>query len=168
MKYLIYALLVPLLIPLQVLGFDRLSIGGIRPDLSLVAVSLIGLHMGEMEAVTVGAALGFTQDLLSGSLLWGNLCLKPLVGLLAGLARRNLVNLTLKFVFALLLALSVLSGSVMFLLKSLTGPGADFFAAARETILPQACYDAVLGTVVLMLMQRWGPARQSYTVTTNE
>lgn len=168
MKYLVYALLVPLLIPLQVLGFDRLSIGGIRPDLSLVAVSLIGLQMGEMEAVVVGAALGFTQDLFSGSLLWGNFCLKPMVGLLAGLARRNLVNLTLKFVFVLLLALSIFSGSVMFLLKSLTGPGADFFMAARETILPQACYDAVLGVVILKLIQRWGPVRQSYTALPNE
>lgn len=168
MKYLFYVLLVPLLIPFQVLGFDRLSIGGIRPDLSLVAISLIGLYRGEMEAVVVGAALGFTQDLFSGSLFWGNFCLKPLVGLLAGLARRNLVNLTLKFVFVLLLALSIFSGSVMFLLKSLTGPGADFFAAARETILPQACYDAVLGVVVLKLIQRFGPARQSYTVITNE
>ena len=43
MKYLFYAALVLLVVPLQIAVSDRVSIGGIRPDLALVLVCLIGL-----------------------------------------------------------------------------------------------------------------------------
>ena len=159
MRYLFYAALVLLVVPLQVVLFDRISVAGIRPDLALVAVCLIGLHVGEVEGIAMGVALGFTQDLLSGGVYWINLCLKPVLGLLAGLASRNLVNLTWTFALALLFAFSLFSGVVMFLLKSLTGPGTDFLVAAQGIILPQACYDAVIGIAILKLIQRWAPDR---------
>jgi len=167
-RALTYTALILLVVPLQVVLFDWISIGGVRPDLALVAVCVIGLHIGEREAIGMGIALGFTQDLLSGSANWGNLCLKPVIGLLAGLASRNLVNLTLPFALGLLFALSIFSGAVMFLLKSLAGAGPDFFAAARGIILPQACYDAVLGVALLKLIQRWAPDRAPLTAITYE
>ena len=168
MRYLVYAALVLLIVPLQVVLFDRVSIMDIRPDLALVAVCLIGLHAGEMEAIVVGVALGSTQDLLSSGMHWGNLCLKPVIGLLAGLASRNLVNLTAKFALALLFVLSIFSGVVMLLLKSLTDAGGDLLVSARGIILPQACYDAVLGVAILKLIQRWTPDRASFSAITYE
>jgi hypothetical protein len=112
--------------------------------------------------------MGFAQDLFSGGALWGNLCLKPVLGLLAGLARRNLVNLTWAFVLTLMLGLSLLSGSVMYLLKSFAGSGASFFIAARGIILPQACYDAILGLAALKFIRLWKPRRTPLTAFTYE
>ncbi len=155
MKYLFYGALVLLVVPLQIAVFDRVSIGGIRPDLALVFVCLIGLKAGELDAIAVGILLGFSQDLFSGGLYWENVWLKPLLGLMAALASRNLVNLTLRFAFMLLLALSIFSGSVMFLLKSFSGGGMDFLVVARTVIVPQACYDAVLGLLGLALYRAW-------------
>lgn len=168
MKAAAYVVLVLLVIPIQIVLLDRISIAGIRPDLALVAVCLIGLYRSEVETVLAGLAMGFAQDLFSGGALWGNLCLKPVLGLMAGLARRNLVNLTWAFVLALMLGLSLLSGSVMYLLKSLTGSGANFFLAARGIILPQACYDAVLGLAALKLIRLWKPRRTPLTAFTYE
>lgn len=168
MKAAAYVVLVLLVIPIQIVLLDRISIAGIRPDLALVAVCLIGLYRSEVETVLAGLAMGFAQDLFSGGALWGNLCLKPVLGLMAGLARRNLVNLTWAFVLALMLGLSLLSGSVMYLLKSLTGSGANFFQAARGIILPQACYDAVLGLAALKLIRLWKPRRTPLTAFTYE
>ena len=168
MKMAAYAALVLLVIPVQIVLLDRISIAGIRPDLALVVVCLIGLYRSEVEAVLAGLALGFAQDLFSGGALWGNLCLKPILGLLAGLASRNLVNLTWAFVLVLMLGLSLLSGTVMYLLKSFTGPGANFFLAARGIILPQACYDAVLGLAALKLIRLWKPHRTPLTAFTYE
>lgn len=159
MKYLIYAALVGILPPLQVVLLEHASILGVRPDLALIAVCLIGLHEGELDAIMVGLVLGFTQDLFSGGLHWDNLWLKPVIGLLAGLASRSLVNISFAFALALLLALSIFSGTVMYLLKSLPAGGGDFLAAARGIILPQACYDALLGTLLLKLVQHWSPLR---------
>ena len=168
MKVAAYIALVLLVIPIQIVLLDRISIAGIRPDLALVTVCLIGLYRGEMETVLAGLAMGFAQDLFSGGALWGNLCLKPVLGLMAGLARRNLVNLTWAFVLTLILGLSLLSGSVMYLLKSLTGSDANFFPAARGIILPQACYDAVLGLAALKLIRLWKPRRTPLTAFTYE
>lgn len=168
MKVVAYAALVLLVIPVQIVLLDRISIAGIRPDLALIVVCLIGLYGSEIEAVLAGLALGFAQDLFSGGALWGNLCLKPVLGLLAGLASRNLVNLTWAFVLVLMLGLSFLSGTVMYLLKSFTGPGANFFLAARGIILPQACYDAVLGLAALRLIRLWKPHRTPLTAFTYE
>lgn len=168
MKVAVYAALVLLVIPVQIVLLDRVSIAGIRPDLALVVVCLIGLYRSEVEAVLAGLALGFAQDLFSGGALWGNLCMKPILGLLAGLASRNLVNLTWAFVLVLMLGLSLLSGTVMYLLKSFTGPGANFFLAARGIILPQACYDAGLGLAALKLIRLWKPHRTPLTAFTYE
>src|SRR5207245_10282986 len=94
MKVLGYAWLILLLVPLQVVLVDRISLFGIRPDLPLVAVCLIGLYHGEIDALLAGIAIGFAQDLFSGGVPWGNLCLKPMLGLIAGLASRTVLNLT--------------------------------------------------------------------------
>ena len=168
MKVAAYDALVLLVIPIQIVLLDRISVAWIRPDLALVVVCLIGLYRSEVEAVLAGLALGFAQDLFSGGALWSNLCLKPILGLIAGLASRNLVNLTWAFVLVLMLGLSLLSGSVMYLLKSFTGPGANFFLAARGLILPQACYDAAFGLAAFKLIHLWKPHRAPLTALTYE
>src|SRR5207249_1345312 len=103
MKVLGYAWLILLLVPLQVVLVDRISLFGIRPDLPLVAVCLIGLYHGEIDALLAGIAIGFAQDLFCGGVHWGNLCLKPMLGLIAGLASRNVLNLRTGLLFCLLL-----------------------------------------------------------------
>ena len=168
MKYLLYVALVVFLVPFQAVLFNRLTIYGVHADLVLIAVCLVGLQAGELDAILIGIALGFMQDLFSGNVHWENLWLKPLLGLLTGLASRNVINLTLTFSLALLLALSIFSGWVTFLLKSLQGPGVDFFAAAQGIILPQACYDAVLGVVLLKLIQLITPARHQFPTASYE
>ena len=167
MRYVAYAALVLVLVPIQVGLGNRVSIAGVHPDLPLIAVCLIGLFVGEVEALAAGVALGFTQDLLSGGIYWGNLCLKPAIGVLAGLASRSLVNLTGRFALALLFALSIFSGAIMFALKSMTGAGADFFVLAREIILPQACFDALLGVAVFKLVQLWVAHRDPLNAMTS-
>jgi rod shape-determining protein MreD len=163
MKFFGYTALVLLLVPLQVVFVDRISLFGVCPDLGLVAVCLIGLTRGEVDALSAGIVIGFVQDLFSGGVLWGNLCLKPILGLTAGLASRNLVNLTWVFALSLIFSLSILSGTVMYLLKAFTGPGSSLFLAARDIILPQACYDALLGLALLKLLQRWRAFRTPET-----
>ena len=168
MKYLLYVVLIILLVPFQAVLSNSLAIFGVHADLVLIAVCLIGLQAGELDAMVMGLALGFTQDLFSGNAHWENLWLKPLLGVIASLASHNVVNLTLTFSLALLLALSIFSGSVMFLLKSLQGPGVDFLAAAQRIILPQACYDAVLGLAVLKLLHWTMPTRHQLPTATYE
>src|SRR5205809_6947106 len=107
MKVLGYAWLILLLVPLQVVLVDRISLFGIRPDLPLVAVCLIGLYHGEIDALLAGIEIGFAQDLFSGGVHWGNLCLKPMHGLIAGIASPHVLNLTSGFALSPNLSLPV-------------------------------------------------------------
>jgi rod shape-determining protein MreD len=168
MKYLIYAALIVLLVPFQAVLLNQVTIFGVHPDLVLIAVCLIGLQAGELDAIVIGIALGFTQDLFSGNAHWINIWLKPLLGLMASLASHNVINLTLTFSLALLLALSIFSGTVIFFLKSFQSPGVDFFAAAQGILLPQACFDAVLGVAVLKLIQFAAPTRHQLPTSSYE
>lgn len=164
MKYVVYLCLVVFLVPLQMVLVHRFAIASVQVDLVLIAVCLIGLQAGEVDAVALGILLGFTQDLFSGGTDWANLWLKPFIGLMAGLASRNVVNLTVPFTLALLIALSIFFGSMMFVVKSLHGPGVDFFAAATRIILPQACYDGVVGVAVFKLLQLGGVGRSRFAM----
>jgi rod shape-determining protein MreD len=165
LKYLLYSLLVIVAVPVQIVLFDRMSIGGVHADLILVVVCLIGFQAGELEAIAVGLILGFTQDLFSGGLHWENLWLKPAIGLLAGLAGRNVMNLTLLFSLAFMLALSIFSGTVMYIVKSVHASGIDFLSAAQNIILPQAVQDAVLGVAILKIIQYWETSPRALTAT---
>jgi rod shape-determining protein MreD len=162
MKYLVYAALIVLLVPFQAVLFNQVTIFGVHPDLVLIAVCLIGLQAGELDAIVIGIALGFTQDLFSGNAHWINIWLKPLLGLMASLASHNVINLTLPFSLALLFALSIFSGTVNFFLKSFQSPG------AQGILLPQACLDAVLGVAVLKLIQFATPTRHQLPTSSYE
>jgi rod shape-determining protein MreD len=164
-KYPLYVLLIVAVVPVQLVLLERLSIGGVHTDLALVVVCLIGFQAGEMDAIAVGLLLGFMQDLFSGGQHWENLWLKPMIGLLAGLASRNVMNFTLLFSLACMLALSIFSGSVMYIVKSVQGSGIDFLASAQNIILPQAVYDAVLGVTILKIIQYWEAPPRVLTAT---
>ncbi len=156
MKQALYAGLLLGLVPIQTTVLHYASIGGIRPDLCLIAACLAGFVAGEREGMMLGFALGFIQDLFSAGELWLNLVTKGLIGFLAGLVGRFLANATPVAMLATLLGLSVVSGTV-FLMAVRMGEGlADLFFVTRSILLPQALFDAAVGTGAYWLIARRG------------
>lgn len=153
MKQVLYLTLVFGLVPIQTTVLAHASIGGIRPDLCLVAASLVGLFTGGLEGLLLGLAMGFVQDLFSAGELWLNLVTKGSVGFLAGVASRYVANATTITVLVAILGLSLLSGTV-FLLT--VGPGGlgDASFAVRAVLLPQAMWDAALGGGMYWLLAK--------------
>lgn len=158
MKQALYAGLLLGLVPIQTTVLQYVSIGGVRPDLCLIAACLTGFFAGERDGMMLGFALGFIQDLFSAGELWLNLVTKGLIGFLAGLVGRLLANATPVAMLATLLGLSVVSGTV-FLMAVRVGEGlADHFYVTRSILLPQALLDAVVGTGAYWLIARLGRA----------
>ncbi|MGH7204942.1 MAG: rod shape-determining protein MreD [Nitrospiraceae bacterium] len=153
MKQVLYLTLVFGLVPIQTTVLAHASVGGIRPDLCLVAASLVGLFTGELEGLLLGLAMGFVQDLFSAGELWLNLVTKGSVGFLAGVAGRYVANATTITALAAILGLSFLSGTV-FLFT--VGPGGlrDASFAVRAVLLPQAMWDAALGAGLYWLLAK--------------
>ena len=167
MKRALYAGLVFGLVPLQTTMLTYVSIGGIRPDLCLVATCLVGFLAGEVEGMMLGLALGFVQDLFSASDLWLNLVTKAMIGLFAGVAARHLASATPAAILGTILAVSALSGMVF--LGTVRGAGglAEMGVALVSVVVPQALFDALVGAGTYWLIAgrtRLHPTTQVGTV----
>lgn len=149
MKVWLYAGLAVGLVPVQTTVLEHASVAGARPDLCLIAASLIGLFGGPVEGVLMGAWLGFEQDLFSAGEAWVNMMTKAAIGLVAGLAGRYLVHATPVTVLPLLLGLSVCSG-IAFLLAG--AGGRDVLGAVRLVLLPQAAFDTAASVALYWVL----------------
>lgn len=152
MKPALYAALVLGLVPLQTSLLHYLSLGSVRPDLCLVAAGLIGFLAGPVEGVLVGIALGFTQDLFSAGTLGLNLIAKGLVGLLAGLAGRQVTNATMATLLMTLVSLSVLENLVFLFVVRGGGELGDRLAALPSILLPETLLNVVFGATLYWLL----------------
>jgi LytS/YehU family sensor histidine kinase len=151
MKALIYFAVIVGLVPVQSVLLSHISLWGVKPDLGLVAVCLIGLLGGELDGLLVGLALGWAMSLFSAQDLISSAVIKGAVGFLAGLAGRQVVNLSPVVLVMGLLVVSCLAGLVTpFALK--LSDQQDLWWAAWTVVLPQACLDAVIGGAIYWLM----------------
>ncbi|MCS7051887.1 MAG: hypothetical protein NZL87_09750 [Thermomicrobium sp.] len=149
MKAWLYAGLAVGLVPIQTTVLEHASVAGVRPDLCLIATSLIGLFGGPVEGMLMGVWLGFEQDLFSAGETWVNAIAKAAIGLAAGLAARYLTHATAVMMLPLLLGLSMCSG-IAFLLAGAGGQTVP--DAVRLVLLPQAAFDTAVGMGLYWLL----------------
>jgi len=151
-KQALYLGLILGLVPLQVTGLNYVGIAGVRPDLTLMVTFLIGFLGGEIEGLLMGVFLGCVQDLFSAGSLWVNLITKGMIGILAGLLGRHLANATPITVCAFLFVLSVLFGSTAAVWIRVEDNFTGVPHMIQSVVLPQALFDATLGTAIYWLM----------------
>ncbi len=111
-KFLIYAGLVLLLVPLQTTLLPHVAIWDIKPDLGLVVAALVGVLAGELDGLLVGLAIGWILNLYSAGDLWLNLVTTGGAGLFAGLLAKQVAEITPTILAVGLLALSLAAGLV--------------------------------------------------------
>lgn len=160
MRILLYLTLVVLITPLQTTVMDTISIGGVKPDLGLVAVLFVGYLYGEIDGLVVGGLIGLMMDFFSGGLLGANLMTKMSVGVVSGLFGRMLLDLTPFVTMLLAFTLSLAAGCLFYLVVSMAAGAAGFGAVFIAIILPQACYDAILGAALFRMLR--GRLRSRY------
>ncbi|MFM8551003.1 MAG: hypothetical protein ACKOCD_01610 [Nitrospiraceae bacterium] len=154
MKPALYAGLVLGLVPLQTSLLHYVGFGDVRPDLCLVAAGLIGFVAGPVEGVLMGLMLGFTQDLFSAGALWGNAGIKGAVGLLAGLAGRQVTNATLAMFVATMASLSACAGlACLFAIRGGADLG-DRLLAVPSILLPETLLNIAFGAALYWVLPR--------------
>ena len=150
MKFWVYLGLCFLLVPLQTTILGRANMMLVEPDVVLVAVCLIGLLTDELEGAWMGILLGFIQDLFSAGVAFPNLVTKGVLGILAGLIGRQIVQVSSLVVSMTVILLSSLSG-LAFLYLARGHALWDAVLAVPTLLLPQALLDAILAIGVF-----WG------------
>jgi rod shape-determining protein MreD len=152
MRLALYLGLVLGVVPAQATLLGYVSFTGVRPDLCLVAVCLVGFVTGELEGLLIGMALGFVQDLFSAGDLWLNVMTKGAIGLLAGLAGKQVTNATPMTLLVSLVGLSALSGFI-FLFSVRAGDGlVEHLLTMQSVLVPETIFNAAVGAGIYWLI----------------
>jgi rod shape-determining protein MreD len=154
MKPRVYLGILLLIIPFQASLLNPLSLAGIKPDFALVVVFIIGLLTGPAEAAMAGMGVGLVQDIGSASLLGFSGFTRGLVGLAAGLLGAKVLDIGSPTIVLFLAAVSLAEGILISLFLQVTYGAVPFFSMISGRLLPQAVSTAVLGLVVLQLINR--------------
>jgi hypothetical protein len=152
-KFLLYGGLVLLLVPIQTTLLPHVAIWDIKPDFGLVVAALIGVMAGELEGLLVGLAIGWILSLYSAGDLWLNLVTIGGAGLFAGLLAKQVAEITPTILFGGLLILS-LAGSLLAVLSMKHATVGETWWMTQFVVIPQACFDAVVGAGLLWLLER--------------
>ena len=150
MKALIYLILIVAVVPLQSILLPHVSLWNVKPDLGLVAVCLVGLLAGELDGILIGLVIGWAMSLYSAGDLASSMVTKGVAGLLAGLAGRQLAQVTPGVLVVGLLGISGLAGIATASSMKLADER-DLWWALQAVILPQACLDAAVGGLVYVI-----------------
>lgn len=151
MRVLVYIALIVSLVVLHATLLPHLSVWDVKPDVGLVTVCFVGLLGGELEGVLVGLFLGWAMSLFSAGDLAASMAVKGGAGFLAGLAGRQMAQVTPVVLVSGLLVASTVGGFVTMWASKL-GEQQDVWWALQTIIVPQACFDAVIGGIGYWLL----------------
>lgn len=154
MKPWVYLAILLLIIPVQASLLDVVSIAGIKPDLALVLIYIIGLVAGPGEAVVAGIAVGLAQDIGSAGVVGLNGFTRGLVGLGAGFLGRRVLDIASPMNAIFLAAFSLMEGLLVALFIQTFYGAVPFFSLLGMRLIPQALYTGLLGTFLLRFMGR--------------
>jgi len=133
---------------LQATLMPHLSIAGIRPDLPLVAVVLLGSARGGTTGTLAGFAIGLAQDLTNPGFLGLNALTKSLLGWGAG-SLRSQFNAGSLPVHAVVLFVAVLAHDAVYWTIFTRLQLSDLLAGMLTRSLPTALYTALAGMWIL-------------------
>jgi rod shape-determining protein MreD len=145
MKPLVYFTILLLIIPVQAALLEPLSLGGVKPDLALALLYIIGLLTGPREAALAGMAIGLVQDIGSASFIGFSGLTRGLIGLSAGLLGRRVLDITSP-------SNSIFLAVVTAILLQMFYGSVPFFSLMAGRLMPQALYTGVLGALLLRLL----------------
>jgi rod shape-determining protein MreD len=145
----VYLIILVLIVPLQASLFSPISFAGIKPDLSLALVYIIGLLTGPAEGALAGIAVGLVQDISSAGLIGLDASTRGLVGLCAGFLGLRVLDIASPTNMVFLSAFSLLEGILISISIQVIYGSGPFISALVTRVLPQALYTGLLGTLML-------------------
>jgi rod shape-determining protein MreD len=154
MKPRVYFAILLLIIPFQASLIEPMSLGGIKPDLALAVLYIVGLLTGPTEAALAGMAIGVVQDVGSASLIGFSGMTRGLEGLAAGLLGSRVLDFSSPVIVLFLAAFSLVEGILIALFLQVTYGDVPFLSMLGVSMLPQALYTSILGLLLLQLIRK--------------
>jgi len=141
---------------LQIAVAPNIAIFTIVPNIVLVVVCLVSLTASTMRAVIYSFILGFCYDVLSQGPIGVMALLFTIIGfVLSTIKKDSLDSNWLMDLFVLLIVIflgEILHGIIL----AVVGYDTDIMSSLVFRALPAALYEAVITTIVLFVMNRFG------------
>lgn len=150
MRFIVYILVIISIVPFQATLGSRMDILGVKPDIGLIIVYIIGFLYGEMDGLIIGILIGLAMDSFAPNLLGINLLTKSLTGFMAGYLGRVILNPLLNP--GIIMALSLGYGVLTLLILEITTGRIMAIDAITRVVVPQAIYDTLIGFLVFALI----------------
>lgn len=154
MKPIVYLVILLLIVPLQASLIAPLLPPAIRPDLGLAMLYAIALLTGPREGSLAGVALGLMQDVSSAGILGLSGLSRGLVGLLAGLLGRRVLDIASPSNIIFLAAFSLAEALLTALFLDIAYGSIPIGSLALRRMLPAAVATALAGYLLLRFVQR--------------
>ncbi len=153
MKPRVYFIMLLLLVPLQASLFSSFSLFGIKPDLPLALLYIIGLLTGPAEGAIAGIGIGLLQGVSSAGLIGLDGMTRGLFGLGAGFLGQRVLDIASPTNFVFLSAFCLLEGIAVAMYVVAAYGNCPFFSLLFTRMLPQALYTGLLGTLMLRFIK---------------
>lgn len=136
-----------------------ISIRGVTPDFTILALVILGLAGGSLPATIGGFLLGLVQDVNTPSLLGMQALCKTVLGFALGRLGGRLIH-GMPLVEAAVVVISVVAHDLVFLvIRSSLADGGGFLSLFTHT-LPVALYSGLAGILLLRIADYLGLMRQ--------
>lgn len=150
-----------MLIPVQSVLLEKVEIAGVKPDIALVFVFVVGWTQGRKVGGLWGIALGGLIDLFSSGVLGLALLLKGVVGLIAGGLGKSFLHLSLQSYVIFFVGLSLLHDLVgIFFLHGFVLE--DLGAVLTGEILLRAIYNTLLAIIAILIVWEKSNQKESF------
>ena len=149
MKPRVYFMVLLLVIPAQASLFSPFSVFGIKPDLPLALIYIIGLLTGPVEGALAGMGIGLIQDVSSAGLLGLDGFTRGLLGLCAGVLGERILNIASPANIIFLAVFCLIEGIIISLSMQLFYGNVPFISILFNLMIPQAIYTGLLWTLML-------------------
>lgn len=151
MKPYVYVLILLLIIPFQSTLLNPFSVFGIKPDLALAILFIIGLITNPVEAALAGIGIGLVQDIGSASLFGFSGFTRGLIGLGAGLLGSRVLDISNPVIVLFMAVFSLLEGVLISIFLQATYGAVPFVSVLVGRLVPQAIYTSILCALLLHL-----------------
>jgi rod shape-determining protein MreD len=132
-----------------------LSVGSVRPDLNLIALTAVALRRGPVAGLYAGFFLGLLQDVYTVDSLGADVLANSIVGYAMGFFEEKVMKV-MAATRVLLLGLGLVVHDLVWLLAA-GFRGRGFFEALLFQSLPSAVYTLVLGAVAFYFASGFKP-----------
>lgn len=154
MRYLLLLATGALLVVLETSVAPYVVIQGVKPDLVVILVVLVGMLYGWRDAAIVGVVTGFVEDACSGQFLGLFMLTRAIVGIAAGVSYARVFQDRVVVPVALAFLGTVIGGSLHIFLLSSFGAHLPVSIATLRAVFGQALYSAALAPILLGVVTR--------------